>query len=160
MITFTPEEFEGLLVMACRWATQQEAHILKAGIPLTRAELELARKVGIQHPERIRLLRVKDIPMPSEPALAAAAEATGLLSAYTIGLTFRYGIFIRDDMWANQRLIAHELVHALQYEQLGSIQAFLRKYLLECAIAGYPEAPMEREAIRTADMLVPPVSSV
>jgi hypothetical protein len=155
MLSFTPEEFENLLVLAAEWAAGQEAYILKEGTPLSAAELELARKVGVGQPERIRLLAVKEIPLPSQPALAAAAEATGLISAYTIGMSFRYGIFVRDDMGPNQRLLAHELVHTLQYERLGSIQAFLRKYLLECLIVGYPEAAMEQEAVQKAEEIVP-----
>jgi hypothetical protein len=36
----------------------------------------------------------------------------------------------------------------MQYERLGSIEAFLRQYLHECITTGYPEAPLEQEAVR------------
>jgi hypothetical protein len=41
-------------------------------------------------------------------------------------------------------------VHTAQYERLGGIVPFLRKYLFECVTIGYPQAPMEQEAIRVA----------
>ena len=94
------------------------------------------------------MLRVPEIPTPNHPELAAAAEATGLISPFTIGLTLRYGIFIHADCWGQRRLIVHELAHTMQYERLGSIEAFLRQYLHECNTIGYPEAPMEQEAKR------------
>jgi len=66
-------------------------------------------------------------------------------------LTFRTGspaaIFVRSDCWCERRLIAHELVHTVQYERLGGIRPFLRQYLTECLTVGYPAAPMEQEAI-------------
>lgn len=73
---------------------------------------------------------------------------TVLISPFTIGLTLRYGIFICDDNWGQRRLVVHELAHTMQYERLGSIEAFLRQYLHECITIGYPEAPMEQEAKR------------
>jgi hypothetical protein len=154
MNTLGPEEFESLLPLACQWATEQEARILKEGVPLTGSQSALARKVGILRPECVRLLRVAHIPTPSNPMLAAAAEATGLLSQHTIGLTVRYGIFIRADFWGDLRLTAHELVHTAQYERMGGIEVFLRQYLLEAVTIGYPGAPMEQEAIDAADRIV------
>jgi len=62
----------------------------------------------------------------------------------------QYGIFIRLDCWRDRALIAHELVHTAQYERLGGILPFLRQYLFECVTIGYPEAPMEQEAIAVA----------
>jgi hypothetical protein len=40
-------------------------------------------------------------------------------------------------------------VHTAQYERLGGIEPFLRQYLRECLTIGYPEAPLEQEAIAT-----------
>ena len=85
--------------------------------------------------------------MPSHPTLAAVASATRLISPFTIDLTVRYGIFLRSDCWRNRLLVAHELVHTLQYERLGGFEAFLRPYLIECLIRpGYPYGAMEKEA--------------
>jgi hypothetical protein len=151
----TPEMFEALLPLACTWAEEQEGVILRDGVPLSASQTADAKNAGVAHPERVRLLKVTSIPMPDHPALRAAAEATGLISPQTIGLTLRYGIFVRSDCWGDRRLVAHELVHTSQYERLGGFQAFLRQYLHECLTVGYPDAPMEQEAVRFAERLVP-----
>ena len=76
-----------------------------------------------------------------------ACDAIEFLTPATRGLALQYGIFIRSDCWRERTLIAHELVHTAQYERLGGILPFLRKYLFECVTIGYPEAPLEQEAI-------------
>jgi hypothetical protein len=122
-----------LLPLACDWAAQQERVILQSGVAVT----------------AICLLRVVQIPSPTQPALAAAASATGLISPQTTGLTLRYGIFIRADCWGQRRVIVHEFVHTMQYERLGGFEGFLRPYLLECINPpGYPFGPLEQEAKR------------
>lgn len=149
MKMLTPEEFERLLPLAVAWAAEQEKVILRSGVPLTEAQLADARRVGVAHPERIRLLKVPEIPAPSHPALAAAGKATGLVSSSTAGLTLRYGIFIRGDCWGQRSLVVHELVHTSQYERLGGFECFLRAYLLECiSPPGYPFGRLEQEARR------------
>ncbi len=147
MKTITSQEFESLLPLAAEWAAEKEDTILQSGVPLNDSQLADARRLGVENPGRVRLLRVSQIPMPSHPTLAAAASATNLISPLTAGLTVRYGIFIRNDCWPNRLLVAHELVHTLQYERLGGFAAFLRPYLIECLTPpGYPYGPMEREA--------------
>ena len=143
------EQFETLLPLASEWAERQEEHILARGTPLSDSELSDAGQIGVQQPERVRLLRVDSIPMPEHPALQVAAEITGLSTPHTAGQTLRHGIFIRSDCWGDRNLVVHELVHTAQYERLGGIEEFLRKYLYECITIGYPEAPMEQEAITT-----------
>ena len=124
------------------------------GVPPTLVQLADAGTIGIAHPERVRLLSVPSIPVPENPMLRAAAEATQLISPSTIGLTVRYGIFIRVDCWGDRRLVFHELVHTLQYERLGGFEPFLRQYLHECLTIGYPAAQMEQEAVTTTMRLL------
>jgi hypothetical protein len=154
MNVITPQQFEMLLPLACAWAAEQEHAILESGIALTEPQLADATRVRVAHPERVRLLRVVQIPLPAHPALAAAARATNLISPSTQGLTLRYGIFVRADHWGQRPLIVHELVHTSQYERLGGFNVFLRRYLLECITPpGYPYGPMEQEAVITAAKL-------
>lgn len=150
---FTQEQFEQLLSLAGTWAEDQELAILRDGAALSPAQITDARNIGVAHPERVRLLKVPRIPLPEQPDLLAAAEATGLISEHTAGLTLRYGIFIRADCWSDRPLVFHELVHTLQYERLGGFAPFLRQYLFECLTIGYPEAPLEQEAIITTAKL-------
>jgi hypothetical protein len=154
MSIITPQQLETLLPLACAWAVGQERAIVQSGVALSESQLEDARRVGVANPERVRLLRVAQIPVPTAPALAAAARVTNLINPLTHGLTLRYGIFIRADCWNQRPLVVHELVHTAQYEQLGGFEGFLRPYLLECVTPpGYPYGPMEQQALATASKL-------
>jgi hypothetical protein len=131
---------------------EQEALILKTGIALSIQQLTDAKRIGIENPARVRLLRVGAIPMPSDPILLAAAKATNLISPRTGGITFSHGIMIRHDCWNDRHLIAHELAHTRQYERFGGFAEFLLPYLTECITPpGYPYGPLEKEADRVAD---------
>lgn len=157
MNLITPEQFQALLPLAYAWVEAQEDLILKRGVSLTAAELEDAHRAGVLEPARVRLLPVEKMPLPEDPALRAAAEMTQLISPYAEGLTCRYGIYIRTRAWGERRLVVHELVHTAQYERLGGVQSFLQQYLLECLTVGYPEAPLEQEAIRVTREICGPL---
>ena len=142
-----------LLPLATKWAAEQEKRILRDGVQLSEQEIADARAAGVRDPEQVRLLQIKAIPSPRHPLLKIAQTAINLLTAAPRGLTLQHGIFIRSDCWRNRALIAHELVHTAQYERLGGIAPFLRKYLFECATTGYRKSPMEQEAISVADRI-------
>lgn len=144
------QQFEILLPLVCSWAAEQEADILARGVALSPRQLEDSKIAGVKHPEKVRLLRVERVPMPTHPALVEAGRITGLVSSSTAGLTLRHGIFIRADFWGDRGLLIHEMVHVGQYERLNGIEPFLRQYLWECLTVGYPQAPMEQEAVRIA----------
>lgn len=141
------QQFDQFLLLAAAWVAQQERLILERGVPLSPFQIHDSKTVGVAHPEKVRLLKVDQVPMPQEPALRSAVEQTGVISPKTNGLCLRYGIFIRSGLWGERRLVIHELVHTWQYERLGGIQQFLQQYLFECVTIGYPAAPMEQEAI-------------
>ncbi len=124
---------------------------MQSGVALTEAQIADARRIGVNRPDRVRLLKVQKILTPSHPALVTAAEATSLISPRTICLTLRYGIFIRNDHWDQRRLVVHELARTMQYERLGSIKAFLRQYLHECITIGYRGRPRRLSARRAGD---------
>jgi hypothetical protein len=140
-------QFDRLLPLAAQWAAEQEAQILREGVPLSAEELEDAQRLGVSAAARVRLLRVSVIARPELPALREACVALDFLTAETRGLTLGHGILIRADCWRERGLVAHELVHTAQYERLGGIEAFLRQYLMECLTVGYSQSPLEREAV-------------
>lgn len=139
-----------ILPAAVAWVTRQEKRILALGVPLDAEQLADAKAVGVVEPQRIRLLRVAEIPSLRPRSLRAAGLRLGLLSPHTVGLTARYGIFIREDFWADRALLVHEFAHTAQYERLGGIKPFLREYLRECLVEGYPFGPLEAEAASAA----------
>jgi len=133
--------------MASAWVQQQEEYILEHGIPLNEDQQIDAYQIGVKDITKVRIWYTDEVPSPQLPELKAAAEWAGLMSAGTLGTAFRYGIFIQSDFRDVRRLIAHELTHTMQYERLGSIDAFLAQYLGECFSVGYAQSPLEREAI-------------
>jgi hypothetical protein len=153
MIQILPEQFENILPLAVEWAEAKEKVILVHGTALSRQYLEDAGTVGVKYPERVRIYEVPQIPIPKHPILRAAAEATQLISPETIGISLGYGIFILNNFSNDRYTIVHELVHTMQCEKAGGLYPFLKKYLWECIEIGYPEAPMEQEAVRITSKL-------
>ena len=75
-IVISPAMFQMLLPMACAWAEEQEAVILRDGVALSASLREDAYRIGILHPDRVRLRTVQTIPLPENPVLRDAAEST------------------------------------------------------------------------------------
>ncbi len=149
-----PMQFVELLPLAASWAQEQESYILEHGEPLSDQQLADAKSVPVTNPQKVRLLSVNEIPLPKDEKLRQAAKITGFLMTGTIGLALRYGIYLISDYRQDRRLIVHELAHVVQYERCGGILEFLQQYLYECITIGYPEAPMEQQAISTADRIL------
>ena len=139
--------------MAVKWAEDGQRFIFQYGEPLSEAQQNDARHAGVRKPEEIRLLYVPRVPQPDDGMLKEANDRLQLVTPNTGGMTLQYGIFIRLDCRGDRQLLVHECVHTSQYEQLGSVESFLRKYLEECMKFGYPQAPMELEAIRKAQRI-------
>jgi len=150
----TPQQFIQLLPLAVAWAEEKEKHILQNGVLLTLSQVNDARLIPLVHPEKVRLLKVESIPLPDDPSLKNAAQSIGLITPNTIGLTLKYGVFIRQDFWNDRKTFVHELVHVAQYERLGGIRQFLQQYLQECITIGYPQAPLEQETIVLSNKIV------
>jgi len=136
-----------LLPAAILWAERTAAEYATRGDPLNAVGCEMARRVGVSRPEEIRLLLVDEMPRPAHPMLHAAARAAGFLGRLTTGLTLGHTVLVRRGH-DSTRLLSHEFRHVQQYEQAGSIAAFLRVYLEQVVMNGYRDAPLEVDARR------------
>ena len=136
-----------VLPLSCAWARRQESIILRTGVALSSGQIDTAKRLGILYPERVRLRAVQKVP-PINWLFRRVGERSGLVSRQTIGMTLRYGIFIREDNWGDRRLVVHELAHVVQYERMGGFRRFLWQYLQECINPGYPFGALEQEAKR------------
>lgn len=134
-----------LLPRAIDWAEERSEEILSGGVPLSREGLDIARAVGVLHPERIRIRLVSELPLPDDPELRYAALESGILGPGMVGLTLGHGIYICRDHQSS-RLLAHECRHVHQYEIAGSIGTYLPQYLEQIAEFGYHDAPFEVDA--------------
>lgn len=134
-----------LLPPAIAWAEMQSRQAEQEGQNLNPEGLELAKRAGVRRPELIRVKMVDHLPLPAEPHLRQAAVETGLLGPCMVGLTLGYGIFVvRGHM--TPRLLSHECRHVYQYEDCGSIAAFLPVYLEQIAMVGYHNSALEQDA--------------
>lgn len=138
-------ELPTLLPLAIEWAEATSFEAENIGISLSPSGEEIARRVGVQYPERIRIVIVDQLPRPQHPAIRAAADATGLLGPDMTGITLGYSVFVRQG-FDTIRLLSHEFRHVFQYEQAGSIASFLPTYLSQIVEVGYMEAPLEIDA--------------
>ena len=134
-----------LLPKAIAWAEAEESRAASTGQPLTPAQQDVARSVGVTRPELIRIALVDALPTPADPMLHAAAVQTGLVGPQMAGLTLGYSVFVRRGC-DTIRLLSHEFRHVYQYEQAGSIAAFLPVYLQQIVEFGYAACPLEMDA--------------
>ena len=130
---------------AIAWAEQRASEVAASGDPLSSQDLAIARQVGVLKPEKIRVAVVARLPLPTDPMLRQAALQTGLLGPNMIGLTLGYAIYICNGH-NSTRLLSHECRHVHQYEQAGSIAAYLPSYLQQVVQFGYGAAPYEVDA--------------
>jgi hypothetical protein len=136
-----------VLPLAVAWAEERAGAAAVSGAPLDERGLALARAAEVRRPERVRVVTCAALPEPEDPALRAAAREAGLLDPRREGLTLGHAIFVRRGSLA-PRLLSHELRHVYQYEEAGSIAAFLAVYLRQVLEHGYDEAPLEADARR------------
>lgn len=130
---------------AIAWAEAHSSSIAQSGQPLNDALLAVAKSVGVLHPEFIRVAEVSSLPLPEDPDLKQAAIGTGLLGPGMVGLTLGHSIYVCRGH-GTIRLLSHEFRHVHQYENAGSIAAFLPVYLHQIATVGYSNAPFEIDA--------------
>jgi hypothetical protein len=134
-----------LLPKAIAWAEEQARQVASSGRALTDREQEIARGVGVAQPGRIRVALVDTLPLPEDPVLRAAALQAGLLGPGMIGLTLGHSVLISRGQ-ETLRLLSHEFRHVYQFEQAGSIAAFLPGYLQQVVQVGYAATTFERDA--------------
>ncbi|MEO0414698.1 MAG: hypothetical protein AAF226_07080 [Verrucomicrobiota bacterium] len=138
------------LPWAVRWVQQQEERVLKEGRPLTEWEMEWAADVSIERPEKVRVLEVNSVPTPGKLLTTLAEKLLRTFSFDATGMAVRYGIYLNVMHSQNPSLLVHEMAHVAQYERLGGIQPFLKRYLDECLEDGYWDSSLEREARKAA----------
>ena len=134
-----------LLQAAHVWAEGKSQEILQAGEALREDEFALAKEVGVLQPEQVKILEVDEIPSLEDEVLIEIADQAGLSFSRSKGMTLGYGIYIVKG-YRSARLVSHELRHVFQYEEAGSLQEFLKRYIAELQTYGYQDAPLEIDA--------------
>jgi hypothetical protein len=138
-----------LTPLALRWINETEVELSQQGRSLTNEEITIAQAVGVKAPERVRLIILESFPLPDNETLRADAMRYGLGSSSEGGRTMGYLIMLKEKYAQQHWILAHELTHVAQQEQMGR-EAFLRRYIAEQELMGYRRAPLELEANRRA----------
>jgi len=135
------------------WIWREERRVLREGRSLTTEEMGYAARVGVRHPERLRILEVGRIPVPGWGWMQRVAARRGFSASQIEGMSLRYGIYVRHGQAGRLETFVHECVHTAQYERLGGIGSFVRRYLHQCLMHGYGASLLEREAYEKARAL-------
>ncbi|NOU52280.1 hypothetical protein HG263_17260 [Pseudoalteromonas sp. JBTF-M23] len=144
-------EFLSVLPQYVDWAIEIDKQGQKTGKPLNEADLKLAKDVGVEHPEKVRIVYVEQVPYPYENrTLKQMGEKIGFIGE---GITnnaqvFGYAIYVRKGYELDRPKMAHELVHVKQIEQASSLLEYSKKHLVDMAKYGYADAPYEAEAFK------------
>lgn len=136
--------FKPLLHLFVDWAREREAEAMHSGCKLDSEETRLAILAGVQHPERVRILRREQMPLPAIDKLRSVLVKFGFANPATTSLTYGYAMFMRQDI--SRFEFVHELFHVRQYEQLGGTRNFLARYMAELVSYGHDKSPLEVEA--------------
>ncbi|MGC9462076.1 hypothetical protein [Vibrio genomosp. F10] len=144
------DQIEAYLPLSMKYVEKNEQIALLQGEPLSPQFIEVAHRIGIKHPEKVRVIYADTLPLPENESLLFQMQRLGLDSPYFIGATFGYGIWIANQAKGDKLLLSHELVHVKQAETVG-LEAFTKDYLLQLSIFGYAEAPIELEAYSNAE---------
>lgn len=139
------EDLSALVPKAVAWAEQQSRTVQQSGTPLADFEIALAKSVGVQQSELVRVREVPQLPMPEDTELREAALQLGILGPTMSGLTLGHSIFICAGH-RTSALLAHELRHVYQYELAGSVAEYLPAYFEQLIYFGYRRAPLEIDA--------------
>ena len=130
---------------AVAFVEESDRAIGERGRPLTDAETALAREVGVEHPELVRVLVADPFIAPHDPAFAVEARKLGIGAASEGARTTGHGIQIKPKYATSRWILAHELTHVGQYEHQGTT-GFVHEYLTELLLFGYARAPLETAA--------------
>ncbi len=137
-----------LLPQYIDWAYETDRKGLEIGAPLDEKALSLAYDIGIEHPEKIRLVYVDEVPFPHDNfALRTLGEVLGFIGEGIVNnaQAFGYSIYIRKGYDLTRPKLAHELVHVLQIER-SSLDRVTTQHFTDLAEYGYEKAPLEVEA--------------
>ena len=137
---------QALAPLAADWAERLAAESIAAGRSLTAREQEIARRVGVRDPAKVRVRVVEELPAPGDPRLVAAAGSIGLMPQAASGMTLGYAVLLKRGAETDSRLLSHELRHVAQYEAQGGIRAFLALHVPHLMQFGYDDSPFERDA--------------
>jgi hypothetical protein len=143
----TPEQFQSIYPKVMGW--------IDLRLAMHRAQAVAVACTGFRRlPEffpkavltEARYVVVDKVPVPSLAQVGLAApEFLQFEQMEPAGITYRQTFFVRKGEERRESLFFHELIHVLQWKELGS-EEFLRRYADGLAKLGYRNSPLETMA--------------
>jgi hypothetical protein len=129
------------------WFAQNEVSMLAQGRVLTPKESSAAARAGVKSPEKIRVVLLKNFPMPQDVATRDELVALGVGSNEAVGRVMGYAVLLKPESASDTETMSHEFVHIAQQERLGR-NGFIKRWLVELKMVGYRSSPLELEAFQ------------
>ena len=133
------------LEKSIRFLELHEELYISTGRKLSSEELDLARKMDIKYPEKIRVAVVEEFPLPEDEILREKFISFGFNSPETLGRNYGYAVTLKPRAKSNLSVLSHEFVHVAQVERTDR-RHWVERYLVEILRFGYFGAPLEIEA--------------
>lgn len=143
------DRYGSFLARYAQWVVSIEAEGQERGSPLTPAQREMATEIGIERPDKVRLVLVDAVPFPTEDAaMREIGEKLGFIGPGVVNnaQAFGYTIWVRDGFVLDRPGLAHELVHVWQIERSADFAAYLQEYMGQLRRHGHEDMPLEIEA--------------
>lgn len=128
------------------WAYKRAKFINQYGAWLTSDLIDLAIKMGVAHPEKIRIYSSHNSTFIDDHKLNDLLFKFGFSADRTCALTLFHSIALNNACAKNLVILAHEFRHVAQFESCGSLELYLEYYLMEVAYFGYGKGPLEVDA--------------
>ena len=128
------------------WATKRSKFICTHGAWLTSDLIDLATKMGVAHPEKIRIYSSSTATLIDDDKVNKLLLKFGFSADRTCALTLFHSIALNKACAKNLVILAHQFRHVAQFESCGSLELYLENYLMEIAYFGYGKGPLEVDA--------------
>ena len=122
-----------------------EADVLAVSRALSLTEQALAKKVGVQDVERVRLSIWSEWPEHARQTMTQAATVLFSNSDAIRGFAFDQYVVLKFSDF-EPTLLAHELRHVTQWEQYGNRFEYMTEYIRQIIESGYRNSFFERDA--------------
>jgi len=142
------------LPLTVPWVRRHEERIRDQGEPLDERWKGVAAEIGVLDWDAVRYLVVDEVPLPAVGLVRVFARIARQEMMSIGGMTLGPSIYLTPEVLGNPEVLAHELVHVRQYERLGGVAPFLRRYFEEYFVYGYEDSPLELEANTRACMVM------
>jgi hypothetical protein len=137
---------KALLNSLIGWFSYEKAKALKLGRKLSPSEVLIAQHIGCSDIAKIRICFIEEMPRIKNPTLLGFLKNLHFELGDATGLCLGHGIYTLKSAKNDRSILAHELTHTKQFEELRGTKRFLKEHISQFMRYGYRQMPLEKEA--------------